>query len=327
MIKAALLVAAVATPAALAAGMWAGENSRTPATIVIAGRQNAPLVTKPGWGVAGAAHYFAELNAPPPPPPPVRQVVFTPPPPPPPDVGLLLRRDVTAVLGGADGADMKLALSGGRRLGHGEVYRDGWTLTGLTGQTATLTKANEQKTVNLFSPLPSAETTQLASAPTLGPISFSNSQRPGVMSAGQISQLLTVLRQGGTSEAQLNQLRQTLQSGQQIPPNQLMQLLMTAGRGRPGAAAPVSPAQINALVGNLANSGLVTQQQATQISQNLNQMGNNQVNQIINQMQQPPRPGGGAPAGPNAGFNTVPARPAPPQPAPPPTARPAGAPR
>lgn len=317
MTRAGLLLAAVAAPAALAAGMWAGENRQAPANIVTAGRQNAPLVTKPGWGVAGAARYFAELNAPPPPPPPVRAIP-PPPPPPEPDVGLLLRRDVSAVLG-AEGSEPRLVLGGGRHLARGEAYRDGWTLSSLTSQTATLTRAKEQKTVNLFGPIPAAETTQLASAAALGPISFSNSQRPGQMSSSQINQLMTILRQSGTGEGQLNNLRQTLQSGQSLPFNQLMQLLMTAGRGGPGGRGQVSPAQISAFVGSLSNSGLMTQQQANQINQNVSQMGNQQVNNIVRQITQPPQPPqpnrGGGPATPNAGFAT----PAPPQPA-----RPAG---
>jgi len=150
---------------------------------------------------------------------------------------------------------------------------------------------------------------------------FSNSQRAGQMSPTQINQLLNVLRQSGTSEAQLNQLRQTLQSGQQIPANQLMQLLTTAARGGPSGRG-VQPAQVTALVNNLASSGLMTQQQATQINQQVAQMGNQQVNNIIRQIQQPPPPPAPprpAPPAPNAGFTTIAPVPPPPQ------ARPAGA--
>ena len=134
MIKALALVGMVAAPAAVAVGLWAGEN-QTPPQTVTAARQNAPLVAKPGRTAQAAAKTFAKLEPPPP-----KPVVA--PLPPPPDPAVTLRREVRALVPGA-GNDGRLILTGARQLKLGERYADGWRITSVSGKTATLKKGNE----------------------------------------------------------------------------------------------------------------------------------------------------------------------------------------
>src|SRR5689334_1432661 len=119
MIRVLVIAGLVAVPAAVALGVWAGQN-QTPQESVLAVRQNAPLVAKPGRSAAAAARSFAVLAPPPPPAPkPVGPAV-----PPPPDVAVVLRQDVRALAPDQG----QLILAGRRSLKLGDPYRDGWKL-------------------------------------------------------------------------------------------------------------------------------------------------------------------------------------------------------
>jgi len=321
-IRAAIMLAAVAAPAALAAGLMVGERKPAESTLAVAERRSAPLVTQPGRDVEDAARYFARLNVPPPPPPPPPASI--PPPPPPPEPGPFLRREISAVVGGVEGRELSLLLAGGKRLSRGDVYRDGWVLSGISNQTATLTKANEVRTVNLFAPAPTSTLQTAVMGPAPAPLIFSNGRRAGQMTSAQAGQFMNLLRQGGVSDQQLAALRQSMQGGGQLNGGQIVQLLQTAGRGsgRPGGP---TVAQIQALARDLQNGGILNNGQVNQITQSVAQVDNNQFNTMLRQMQQTQQQqtqqnnnqrGGGGRGGraPNAGFGGQAGRPAPPPP-------------
>jgi hypothetical protein len=321
-IRAAALAALIAAPSAFAFGMWSGQNTMPPATLTAA-RQNAPLVAKPGWAVDGAAKYLARLNPPPPPPPPLKVAG-----PPAPDVAVILRREVRAVMSDEAGAPSRVLLTGARTLKLGDTYGEGWRLTKVSTQAVTLSKGNQIREVDLFTPAPGGPSSIGGGAfSTIGPISFTNGQKAGALSAAQLAQLTAMLRQSGMSEAQIKQLTDSLKAGGAVGPQQLLPLLMALSR-----SAAVRPAQVSQFLDSLGRSGVITPAQAAMMSQQVAAVGqNNQLNALVQQLGQ--RGGGGFPGGggrggrggfggggggPNGGFNRpeAPTLPAPPPPVP-----------
>jgi hypothetical protein len=283
MIKPLILVGLVATPAAVGLGIWAGEN-QTPPPTVTAARQNAPLVAKPGRTAESAAKTFAQLDPPPP-------KVIAPPAPPPPDVALTLRRDVRALRPGA-GNDGRLILTGARQLKLGDRYGDGWRLTAVTNQTATLRKGNQERKVDFFAPDPAmaqAALTASQAAPAVTQVSFTNGVRAGQLPPALLTQLLGMMRQSGVAEAQVEQMRKTLGAGS-VTQSQLLPLLM--GMARSGR---VPPQQLTRFVESLSRAGFMPPEQVPSLSQNLRQVAQSRQTEAI--MQQLNRPGGNAPGG------------------------------
>lgn len=296
------LVALVAAPSAFAIGMWTAEKN-APLETVAAVRQNAPLVTRPGWGVESSAKYFSKSNVPPPPPPPI--AAAPPPPPPPPDISVLLRRDVSAVFSEGD-PQPRLILTGARRLRPGEVYRDGWVLSGVSGQFATLRRGGETRQVNLFAPV--AEAASTSARATAAPAAslagaLTNTQRAGRMSSGQINQLISMLRQTGTAETQLTQLRQALQTSTAVNLGQILQLVQQIAR-----SGRVPQIQLTQFIESLARSGVIPQAQVGILSQMAQQTSaqNPQLNQVIQQINRGGQQGGAAGRGGQGGAAPLP---------------------
>jgi|GEM_PF-5291233 len=96
--------------------------------------------------VEGAAPPAVDEAAPPPPAPP-------PPPPPPPDVGLVFRRQVSAVVtepGGKLAVLLADRASGARRLRVGDRFDAEWTLISLTREAAVLSNGDRMRRVPFF---------------------------------------------------------------------------------------------------------------------------------------------------------------------------------
>ncbi len=122
--------------------------SPPPSAPVMAARQSAPSVSRPGWEVRGSALYFAALHPPPPPPPGPPK----PAPPPEPDIATLFRRDVGAILAGP--RVLVSSSVGGRRVARslqaGDIYGQGWRISALSVRSATLRRGRETRLVNFF---------------------------------------------------------------------------------------------------------------------------------------------------------------------------------
>jgi hypothetical protein len=308
MIRPLVLVGVVAAPAAVALGIWAGEN-QTPPQTVTAARQNAPLVAKPGRTAQAAAKTFAKLEPPPPP-------VAAAPAPPPVDPVPILRREVRTLQPGA-GRDGKLVLTGGRQLKLGDKFVDGWRLTAVSTQTATLRKGKEERKVDFFAPDPAmaqaAMAQQTAAPATATQISFTNGVRAGQLPPALLTQLLGMMRQSGIGEAQIEQMRKTLSAGS-VTQGQLMPIIM--GMARSGR---LPPQQLTRFIDSLARAGVISPEQAPSLRQNINQVAQSrQTEAIVQQLNRPGPPGGFA--GGRGGARAAPP-PAPPRPLPVPPAR------
>lgn len=206
----------VAAPSAFAMGHWQGEHAKVEEDLSTV-RVNAPILTRPGTGAAEAVRYLAGATTPAP-------VVASGPPtagpvpaaigpvgPPPEDISIRFRREVSAIM---TNGEPHIILAGGRRVGRGEVYQDGWRVRDISAQTAVLAKGRETRSINLFS-APPMQPVQLAQAGPLitGPVSFSNGLLPDQRAnvAGRIPvqsqqmQLLEQLRQRMTQQGQRGQ--------------------------------------------------------------------------------------------------------------------------
>jgi hypothetical protein len=180
----------VGAPSAFAAGHWQGEHAPVEDDLSTV-RVNSPIIVRPGTGAAEAVRYLAGVTgAPvvataPVPAGPIR-VATVPMGPPPEDVSIQFRRQVTAVL---TNGEPHVVLAGGRKIGRGEVYQDGWRLRDISSQTAVLAKGRETRSINLFS-APPVQPIQLASAAPIvtGPVSFSNGLLPD-QRAGQSARI------------------------------------------------------------------------------------------------------------------------------------------
>jgi hypothetical protein len=249
-------------------------------------RLNAPILTKPGFGSADAAKYLAVLNTPPaPPPPPGAQ---------PPDVGLTFRREVTAV---TTDKTPHVILADGRQLARGQAYRDGWKVRLITTESVTLAKGAETRSINLFSAPAVAAAVQapagFAGVGGFGQISLTNGERPGQLNAGAINRILNELKAIGLTQAQLDQLRRTLTTSGSLNQQQAIQMINTAVRGR-----TVTQIQINNLVQAFVFAGIIQQNAANALTQQLfAQQQNQQLQGILGG-----RGGGGPNGGGRPGF-------------------------
>lgn len=180
----------VAAPSAFAAGHWQGEHAPVEDDLSTV-RVNSPIIVRPGTGAAEAVRYLSGVTAPAPvvtaavPSGPI-PASTAPMGPPPEDVSIRFRRDVTAVL---TNGEPHIVLAGGRRVGRGDVYQDGWRLRDISSQTAVLARGRETRNINLFS-APPLQQVQIASAEPLitGPVSFSNGLLPD-QRAGQSARI------------------------------------------------------------------------------------------------------------------------------------------
>lgn len=206
----------VAAPSAFAMGHWQGEHAKVEEDLSTV-RVNAPILTRPGTGAAEAVRYLAGATTPAPvvasgpvaagPVP----VAIGPVGPPPEDVSIRFRREVSAVM---TNGEPHIILAGGRRVGRGDLYQDGWRVRDISAQTAILAKGRETRSINLFS-APPMQPVQLAQAGPLitGPVSFSNGLLPDQRAnvAGRIPvqsqqmQLLEQLRQRMAQQGQRGQ--------------------------------------------------------------------------------------------------------------------------
>lgn len=155
MIRSAALIGVALTLLAFCLGWCVKPTPDALTPPVVAMRQNAPAVTKPGWAVKGAAVYFAKLNAPPPPPPAPKP----PPPPPPPDVSTVFRAQMAAVVETPEGlrllvANRQTGVRQTRMLNRGDVFQDGWTVAAFDHRHVELHKGAERRLVPFFGPLP-----------------------------------------------------------------------------------------------------------------------------------------------------------------------------
>ena len=164
----------VAAPSAFAMGQWQGEHAKVEEDLSTV-RVNAPIISRPGTGAADAVRYLAGARTPAPvvasaPAAPI-PVATAPVGPPPEDVSIRFRREVSAVM---TNGEPHVILAGGRRVGRGDVYQDGWRVRDISSQTAVLTKGGETRNINLFS-APPMQPVQLAQAGPLitGPVSVS----------------------------------------------------------------------------------------------------------------------------------------------------------
>ena len=273
----------VLAPAAFAVGIWQGQHE-TPVALTTGVRLNAPIITKPGFGAAGAAKYFATLNPPPPPPRPSGA-----PPPPPPDIGLLFRTDVSAV---TTGPVPRVILAGGKTLARGEVYRDGWKVREVRNDSVTLVKGAETRSINLFSAPPAAP--QAVATSGLGAqISLTNGLTPGKLTTGQINRIIEAFRAAGMTQVQLDQMRKSLESGGVSNLGSVMQSLQGLMRG----GRPLSQTQISGIIQAFAAAGVVPPQLTQQLTQQMLQL---QQQQQLQGVFGGGRGGGGR--GPNGGF-------------------------
>jgi hypothetical protein len=180
----------VAAPSAFAAGHWQGEHAPVQDDLSTT-RVNSPIIVRPGTGAAEAVRYLSGVTgapvvtaaAPPSGPIPAPAIRVGPPPE---DVSVTFRRQVTAVL---TNGDPHIVLAGGRKIGRGEVYQDGWRVRDISSQRAVLTKGRETRNIDLFS-APPPQPVQIASAGPMitGPVSFSNGLLPD-QRAGQSARI------------------------------------------------------------------------------------------------------------------------------------------
>jgi hypothetical protein len=230
--------------------------------------------------------------------------------PPPPDVGLTLRRDVRALQPGA-GNDGRLILTGARQLKLGDRYADGWRLTAVTSQTATLRKGKEERRVDFFAPDPAMAQTALAqqtvAAPPATQISFTNGVRPGQLPPALSAQLLGMMRQSGLAEPQIEQMRKTLSVGT-VGQGQLIPIIMAMAR-----SGRLPPQQLTGFLENLARAGLIPREQVASLSQNVTQVAQSRQTEAIVQQLNRPAPNAG-----RGGGGRAPPIYTPPPPAPPP---------
>lgn len=284
-------VGLVAVTASVGLGVWAGRNATPPATVV-AVRQNAPLVAKPGRQAVGAAKAFAVLEPPPPPAP----KPPGPPAPPPLDVAVPFRAEVRAL----EPQEGRLLLAGSRPLKLGDAYREGWRLTGVTDRTATLTKGKEVRIVDFFAPDPAkvAALAQTSAPASVSQVSFTNGLRPGQLPGSLVNQLVSMMRQSGIGEGQIENLKRSLEMGS-ASQGSLMPIIM--GMARQGR---VPAAQLTRFVESLSRQGIIPPEQVQGISMSIAQVSQSrQTDQIVQQLN---RPGNfnnssGQPL-PNAGF-------------------------
>jgi hypothetical protein len=276
MIRALVLAGLVAVPAAVGIGVWAGQN-QAPQQSVLAVRQNAPLVARPGRSAAAAARSFARLEPPPPPvPKPLGPAL-----PPPPDVAVVLRQDVRALAPDQG----RLMLSGARSLKLGDPYRDGWKLAALTSRTATLKKGKDQRVVDFFAPDPAAiqalaaRNAAAAAAPAATQVSFTNGLKPGQLSPALVTQLTTMMRQSGLVENQIAQVRRGLENG---PATQAGLMPIIMGMARNGRT-PVN--DLTRFVESLARAGVIPFQQVEGINQSIVSVAQSrQTDSIVQQL-------------------------------------------
>lgn len=207
--RVAIALISIAAPASLALGYWQGQSSELDVPM-LPRPISAPVVAKPGEGAADAVRYLASINvdtrsAAPAASPKVEAGPLQP------DIAVQFRRDVTAVL---TGDEPHVVLSGGKQLGAGEIYRDGWKIRDLSGQRATLTKGSERRDVDLFSAPPMQAQVASSGAPLLtGPIELTNG-----MSADQRNAALQAQRSAMMQMLQ-QQMQGILPPGAQIRPN------------------------------------------------------------------------------------------------------------
>jgi hypothetical protein len=291
MIKLLAIAGLVAAPAAVALGVWAGQN-QTPPESVLAMRQNAPLVARPGREAAAAAKALARLEPPPPPAP-------KPADPPPPDVAVTFRRDVRA-LAPEEG---RVMLAGARSLKLGDKYQDGWKLAEVTSRTATLKKGKAQRTVDFFQPDPAAvqalAAQQAQGSGAFAQVSFTNGLKPGQLAPSLTVQLLAMMRQSGLAQAQIDQMKRALES-EPATQAQLMPIIMAMARN---GRVPV--ADLTRFIENLARAGVIPERQVFGISQSVQQVAQSRQTQGIVQQLNRPQPGQfgqGGRGGPNGGF-------------------------
>lgn len=201
----------VAAPAAFAAGHWQGEHAPVEDDLSTV-RVNSPIITRPGTGAAEAVRYLSGVTAAPvvlaSAPATPRPVAIAPVGPPPEDVSIQFRRDVTAIL---TNGEPHIVLAGGRRIGRGEVYQDGWRVRDISSQRAVLAKGGDTRSIDLFS-APPQQSVQIASAGPVvtGPVSFSNGLLPD-QRAGQSARIPLQTQQMDL----LQQLRDRMAGGRQ----------------------------------------------------------------------------------------------------------------
>lgn len=249
MLRAVLLVSCVAAPAAFAAGLWQGQHA-APQAAVVAPRVNAPLMQRPGSGVSDAGRYFASLNAPPPPPPPP-PAPAPPPPPPPPDIGLLFRRDVSAVLANS-GAEPRVVLSGRRILSKGDIYLDGWRVASVDRSAIVLSKGRERRSIALFSPPApgGGEDSVLPPAAPVPKMALANARAGAGPNPAQISKVVSAFRSAGLDATGAERLRLAMSQGRfdQAAAMQLIYQLYSSQRFDPSQATAIGQALTEAKI-------------------------------------------------------------------------------
>lgn len=292
MIKVLVMVGLVAVPAAVGLGLWAGQNSVGPDP-VLAVRQNAPLVAKPGREAASAAKSFAKLEPPPPPKPAAL------PGPPPPDVAVVFRREMRALAPDQG----RVILAGSKSLKLGDSYADGWKLSALSSRAVTFTKGKEQRVIDPFQPDPVAVQALAARAQApmgLAQVSFTNGLKPGQLPSSMISQLVTMMRQSGLAETQIAQMKKALESGPATQ-GQMMPLVMAMARN---GRVPIT--ELGRFVDSLARAGVIPVEQVASINQSVASVAQSrQTDTIVQQLgrQGAPGPGQGGRGGfPGQGF-------------------------
>jgi len=300
MMRALVIAGVVAVLAAVGLGVWAGQNQK-PVASVVAVRQNAPLVAKPGREAASAAKTFAKLEPPPPPKP------LPPPGPPPIDVAVTFRHEARALAPDQS----RVILAGARSLKVGDKYGDGWKLAQVTSRTATLKKGKDQRIIDFFQPDPvavqalAAQNAQAAAG--FAQVSFTNGLKPGQLPSAVSAQLFALMRQSGLPQAQLDQMKRALDSGGGSQAT-LMPIVM--GMARNGR---VPVADLNRFVESLARANVLPEQQVMSIQQSIQAVAQSrQTDSIVQQLNRPgqggppnqfgrPQPGPGFNGGP--GFN------------------------
>jgi hypothetical protein len=294
MIRALVIIGGVAVAGAVAAGVWVGKTE-TPPESIVAVRQNAPLVARPGREAASAAKTFAKLDPPPPP-------VLGPAKPPPPDVAVVLRHDVRALAPDQG----RVVLAGAKTLKLGDKYADGWKLAEVTNRTVTVKKGKEARTVDFFQPDPAAVQALAAQTAQNGAgfaqVSFTNGLKPGQLPASVTAQLLAMMRQSGLSQAQIDAMKKQMESG---AANQatLMPIVMAMARN---GRVPI--AELDRFVESLGRAGFLPEAQTPAIEQSIQAVAQSRATDgIIQQLNRPDGrngppfgPGGRAPG---QGFN------------------------
>lgn len=81
--------------------------------------------------------------------------------PPPLDIAFLFRRDLTAIERRPDGLQVWIvdfyADNGRRALRVGDIYQDGWRVSGISPQTIELRRRRETRVISAFAPAPNPE--------------------------------------------------------------------------------------------------------------------------------------------------------------------------